>query len=44
MTRASLPIGLQIMDGAFDEATMLRMADAYEAATGWQMKNPNLAR
>ena len=31
----SLPIGLQLTGKAFDEATMLRAADAYEKATRW---------
>jgi aspartyl-tRNA(Asn)/glutamyl-tRNA(Gln) amidotransferase subunit A len=35
-----LPIGLQIMGGAFDEATVLRMAHAYEQATGWHKRRP----
>jgi aspartyl-tRNA(Asn)/glutamyl-tRNA(Gln) amidotransferase subunit A len=30
-----LPIGLQIMGGAFDEATLLRVAHAYEQTTEW---------
>ena len=37
-----LPIGLQIMGGAFDEATVLRVGHAYEQATGWHMETPNL--
>jgi aspartyl-tRNA(Asn)/glutamyl-tRNA(Gln) amidotransferase subunit A len=35
-----LPIGLQIMGGAFDEATILRVAHAYEQATGWHNQTP----
>jgi len=31
----SLPIGLQLTGRAFDEATLLRAADAYETATNW---------
>jgi aspartyl-tRNA(Asn)/glutamyl-tRNA(Gln) amidotransferase subunit A len=38
--RSGLPIGLQIMGGAFDEATVLRVAHAYENATGWHRKRP----
>jgi aspartyl-tRNA(Asn)/glutamyl-tRNA(Gln) amidotransferase subunit A len=30
-----LPIGLQLVGRAWDEATVLRTAYAYEAATGW---------
>jgi aspartyl-tRNA(Asn)/glutamyl-tRNA(Gln) amidotransferase subunit A len=39
---AGLPIGLQIMGGAFDEATILRVAHAYEQATEWHKQHPNL--
>ena len=35
-TAAGLPIGLQIAGHAFDEATVLRVAAAYEAATDWR--------
>jgi aspartyl-tRNA(Asn)/glutamyl-tRNA(Gln) amidotransferase subunit A len=35
-----LPIGLQIMGGAFDEATVLRVAHAYEQATDWHKRKP----
>jgi aspartyl-tRNA(Asn)/glutamyl-tRNA(Gln) amidotransferase subunit A len=37
-----LPIGLQIMGGAFDETTILRVAHAYEQATEWHKQRPNL--
>ncbi len=37
-----LPIGLQIMGRAFDEATVLRMAHAYEQATEWHLQHPPL--
>jgi aspartyl-tRNA(Asn)/glutamyl-tRNA(Gln) amidotransferase subunit A len=37
---AGLPIGLQIMGGAFDEATVLRVAHAYEQATEWHTRRP----
>jgi aspartyl-tRNA(Asn)/glutamyl-tRNA(Gln) amidotransferase subunit A len=30
-----LPIGFQVIGRMFDEATMLRVADAYERATPW---------
>ena len=39
---AGLPIGLQIMGAAFDEATLLRVAQAYEQATGWHTRRPSL--
>jgi aspartyl-tRNA(Asn)/glutamyl-tRNA(Gln) amidotransferase subunit A len=35
-TAAGLPIGLQIAGHPFDEATVLRVAAAYEAATDWR--------
>ena len=38
-----LPIGLQIMGRAFDEATVLRVAHAYERATEWQGWRPSLS-
>jgi aspartyl-tRNA(Asn)/glutamyl-tRNA(Gln) amidotransferase subunit A len=41
--RAGLPIGLQIMGGAFDEATVLRVAYAYQQATDWHRRRPLLA-
>ncbi len=35
-----LPIGLQIFGGAFQEATVLRVAFAYEQATNWHLLKP----
>jgi aspartyl-tRNA(Asn)/glutamyl-tRNA(Gln) amidotransferase subunit A len=35
-----LPIGLQIIGQAFDEATVLRTAYVYERATGWLGRRP----
>ena len=37
-----LPIGAQIVGRAFDEATVLRVADAYEQATDWRKQRPSL--
>jgi aspartyl-tRNA(Asn)/glutamyl-tRNA(Gln) amidotransferase subunit A len=37
-----LPIGLQIMGGAFDEATILRVAHAYQEVTDWHTRSPGL--
>lgn len=36
-----MPIGLQIVGRPFDEATVLRVANAYEHATEWHMRHPN---
>ncbi len=37
-----LPIGLQILGKPFGEETMLRVAHAYEQATGWHRERPML--
>ncbi len=37
-----LPIGIQIMGRAFDEERILRAAYAYEQATDWHKKRPNI--
>jgi aspartyl-tRNA(Asn)/glutamyl-tRNA(Gln) amidotransferase subunit A len=42
-TPAGLPIGLQIVGRPFDEATVLRAADAYQRATDWHTRRPPLA-
>ncbi len=39
---AGLPIGLQLIAGAFAEETLLRAAYAYEQATDWHTRRPNL--
>ena len=41
-TKPKLPIGLQILGKAFGEETILRVAHAYEQATGWHKDKPNL--
>ena len=38
-----LPVGLQLTGRAFDEATTLRVADAYERATTWTAATPPFA-
>jgi aspartyl-tRNA(Asn)/glutamyl-tRNA(Gln) amidotransferase subunit A len=38
-----LPIGLQLTGRRFDEATLLRMADAYERDTEWWKQYPPIA-
>ena len=40
---AGLPIGLQLAGRPFDEATVLRIAHAYERATEWHRQRPPLA-
>jgi len=37
-----LPIGLQLTGRMFDEATLLRIADAYERVTDWWKREPVL--
>jgi aspartyl-tRNA(Asn)/glutamyl-tRNA(Gln) amidotransferase subunit A len=37
-----LPIGLQLTGRMFDEATLLRVADAYERVTDWHARQPSL--
>jgi aspartyl-tRNA(Asn)/glutamyl-tRNA(Gln) amidotransferase subunit A len=39
---SGLPIGLQIMARAFDEALVLRVAKAFEASTDWHTMHPPL--
>ncbi len=41
-TEEGLPIGLQIVGKAFDEATILQIAHAYEQATPWGVRRPAL--
>src|SRR5438105_6009904 len=38
-----LPIGMQIVGRPFDEATVLRAADAYQRLTDWHTRRPVLA-
>jgi aspartyl-tRNA(Asn)/glutamyl-tRNA(Gln) amidotransferase subunit A len=41
-TADGLPVGLQIVGKAFDEAGVLRIAHAYEQATDWHRRRPPL--
>src|SRR5881296_1710991 len=37
------PLALQIVGRAFDEATVLRVGDAYQRVTGWHLEPPRLS-
>ncbi|HEX4645867.1 MAG TPA: amidase family protein, partial [Verrucomicrobiae bacterium] len=39
-TRAGLPVGLQLIGRAFDEATLLRIAFSYEREHDWHSRHP----
>ena len=41
-TQTGLPIGLQLIGRAFDEATLLRAAHAYQQVTAWHTRKPLL--
>lgn len=41
-TEDGLPIGLQLLGGWFEEATLLQAADAFEQATEWHKRRPPL--
>jgi Amidase len=41
-TKQGLPIGMQIIGPPYWEATVLRLARAYEQATDWHNRRPNL--
>jgi aspartyl-tRNA(Asn)/glutamyl-tRNA(Gln) amidotransferase subunit A len=43
-TATGLPIGLQLTGPSFDEATVLRVADAYERDTDWWTRTPSGSR
>ncbi len=38
----SLPVGIQLMARPFDEASLLRVAHAYEQATAWHTQRPEV--
>lgn len=42
-TRAGLPIGLMICGKPFDDARVLRIGYAYEQATTWHLRTPDLS-
>lgn len=39
-TADGLPIGMQVIGRSFDEATVLRVADAYQRVTDWHTRRP----
>ena len=39
--KSGLPIGLQLIGKAWDEATILKTAHSYQQATDWHLKTPN---
>ncbi len=40
----ALPIGMQLIGPAFDEASILRAADAYQRVTDWHTRKPQAVR
>jgi aspartyl-tRNA(Asn)/glutamyl-tRNA(Gln) amidotransferase subunit A len=43
LSTGGLPLSLQLVGRAFDEAGLLRIGHAYEQAAGWHLKRPPLA-
>lgn len=41
-SQSGLPIGLQVLGAAFAERRIYRVAQAYEAATDWHLRRPDL--
>jgi aspartyl-tRNA(Asn)/glutamyl-tRNA(Gln) amidotransferase subunit A len=41
-SQSGLPIGLQLIGKAFNEPVLLRVAHAYQSATGWHRRRPDL--
>lgn len=43
-TKSGLPLGMQLAGRPFDDATVLRVAHAYETATSWHLRRPALVQ
>jgi aspartyl-tRNA(Asn)/glutamyl-tRNA(Gln) amidotransferase subunit A len=43
-TREGLPVSIQIVGRRFDDATVLRIARAYERVTDWHRRRPDRTR
>jgi aspartyl-tRNA(Asn)/glutamyl-tRNA(Gln) amidotransferase subunit A len=43
LTRGGLPVSVQFAGRYFDDATVLRVAAAYERATAWHKMNPPIS-
>lgn len=43
LTRGGLPVALQVVGRAFDEATVLQTGHAYEVHTDWHTRRPPVA-
>ena len=41
-TESGLPVGVQLIGKAFDEATLFRVGQAYESATEWHTMHPEI--
>ncbi len=41
-SRNGLPLGMQVIGRPFDEATVLRVGHAYQQATDWHLRHPQL--
>ncbi len=41
-SRAGLPVGMQVVGRPFDEATVVRVGHAFEQATNWHSRTPEL--
>ena len=41
--KGGLPLGMQVLGRPFDESTVLRVGHAYEQATQWRARRPQLA-